>query len=401
MQDELKSLHNHPLGKAARNLYPLEPGYINLNNGSFGTVPHYVEKVRRNWLDRGEKNPDKWLRLEYIPEYNRVRNEVADYVGADKENLVFVPNATSGICSVIRSLKFNSGEKVAYFSTTYDSVQQLLYYLQDTQELSLVEVPVNFPFKDEEFVHAMEDLLDREQNIKLLIVDAISSTPGIVFPFKELVRLCKSKGILVLVDAAHAYGQIPLKLEEYDADFFVSNIHKWGQCARPCALLHVAKRHQANIHPSSISHGYATRKFYDDFQWTGTNDYSQIMSVTAALEFRQAIGEQRILTYIHEMALQGGRLVAQILGTEVVGDEHQIGAMVNIRLPLSSQHGDTYIRGLAEIILEKYNVALMVYQYRDTWYTRLSAQIYNYLEEFEAVGHLLKDVIEGKSPASL
>ncbi|KAK9766022.1 hypothetical protein K7432_005191 [Basidiobolus ranarum] len=401
MEDELKSLHNHPLGEAARKLYSLEPGYINLNNGSFGTVPLYVEKARRSWLERGEKNPDKWLRLDYVQEYDRVRNEVADYVGADKENLVFVPNATAGICSVIRSLRFTPGEKVVYFSTTYDAVQQLLFYLQETQGLSLIEAPVDFPFKDEEFLFAMEELLDREHDVKLLIVDAISSLPGVIFPFQQLVRICKSKGILVLVDAAHAYGQIPLKLEELDADYFVTNIHKWGQCSRPCALLHVAEKHQADIHPTSISHGYATRKFYDDFLWTGTNDYSQIMSVTAALQFRKAIGEERILTYIHELARQGGQLVAEILGTEVIGDEHQTGAMVNIRLPLSDQHGDKYIRHLVVTLLENYNIAITVYQYRNIWYTRLSAQIYNYLDEFETVGHLAKALIEGKNPPPL
>ncbi|KAK9710124.1 hypothetical protein K7432_008619 [Basidiobolus ranarum] len=400
MNYELKNLHNHPLGKPAKKLFPLEAGYTNLNNGSFGTVPLYVEEVRRHWLAKSERNPDKWLRLEYFQEYDRVRDEVADYVGAKKENLVFVQNATTGVNSIVRSLKFQPGEKVLYFSTTYNAVKQLLYYLQEAQGLSLVEAPIDFPFKDEEVLKIIDELINKQQNIKLAIVDAISSAPGVIFPFEKLIRLFKSKGILVLVDAAHAYGQIPLKLEEFGADFFVTNIHKWGHCARPCALLHVAENHQADVHPSAISHGYETRKFYDDFQWTGTTDLSQIMSVSAALEFRKAVGEERILTYIHELAVKGGRQVASILGTEVIGDEHQIGAMVNIRLPLSSEHGDKYIRGLAETLLKNFNIALMVYQYKINWYIRLSAQIFNSLEEFEMVGHLIRDLIEGRSPPS-
>ncbi|ORX98406.1 PLP-dependent transferase, partial [Basidiobolus meristosporus CBS 931.73] len=356
MDPSLASLRQIPFGQSARKLYPLEPGYTNLNNGSFGTVPLYVEAARREWLDRSEKNPDKWLRHDYFQQYERVRDEVADYVGAEKENLVFVQNATNGVNSVVRSLNFKPEEKVVYFSTTYNAVKQLLFYLRDSQRLSLVEVQVDFPFKDEDLLKQVGELLDREPNIKLAIVDAISSVPALLFPFVELNKLFKSRGITVLVDGAHAYGQIPLKLEECGADFFVTNIHKWGQSSRPCALLYATKKQQMNIHPSSISHGYETRSFYEDFQWTGTTDLSQIMSVSAALAYRKAIGEERILRYIHELAVKGGQKVATILGTEVIGDEHQIPAMVNVRLPLSAQHGDKHIRQLAVTLLQKFNV---------------------------------------------
>ena len=87
---------------------------------------------------------------------------------------------------------------------------------------------VNLPIESEAsflktYVQKLEDL----QNVDFVIIDHISSASALVFPIKKMIDECKNRGITVLIDGAHAPGQLNLNLNELGADFYVGNLHKW------------------------------------------------------------------------------------------------------------------------------------------------------------------------------
>jgi selenocysteine lyase/cysteine desulfurase len=55
------------------------------------------------------------------------------------------------------------------------------------------------------------------------VIDSIASNPGVYLPWKEMVALCRERGILTVVDAAHSVGQEPnINLSKAGPDFWAS-----------------------------------------------------------------------------------------------------------------------------------------------------------------------------------
>ena len=108
---------------------------------------------------------------------------------------------------------------------------------------------------------------------RILVIDHISSAIGVVLPVAEIVARARARGIPVLVDGAHAPGQVAVDLEQLGADWWVGNLHKWVCAPKGAALLWTAKQHQGGMRAAITSHGH--RKGYgDEFDWPGTFDPS-------------------------------------------------------------------------------------------------------------------------------
>jgi len=321
-----------------------------------------------------------------------VRKLLAEYLNSDAEDIVMVPNATGGINAVFRSLKFTAGDKIMHFNTIYGAMKSLIQFISDSNNgtVTPVEFVVNYPMSNAELLESFVNFLDAnhspESPIRIARVDHISSTPSFINPIEEMIQILKARNILVLIDGAHAVGQIPIDLKALQADYYVTNCHKWMYAARGCSVLYTDKTRQPTIHPAYISSNYGVpTRYQDEFFWTGTVDYSSYMTVPAALEFRRAIGEDVIRNYTHQLALEGGQYLAERFGTEVLQKEEQMGSMVDVALPLDNPDDEILTGNFwIDTLFDKYDVYASPYKYNGKWWIRVSAQIYTDLSDFEA-----------------
>ncbi|ORZ16084.1 pyridoxal phosphate-dependent transferase [Lobosporangium transversale] len=355
------------------------------------------------WHDYAEQNPDRWVRLELKPALRKIRSKLAAFMNCDTDELALVQNTTTGINAVLRSLAFAPGDKILQLSTGYINVDRTVHYICDIhKDVNIIEVPITMPMTDHEIVYQVEKTVQHhlakkdQSRIRLAVIDWISSVPAIVHPVKPLVDMLKSYGILVLVDGAHAIGQVPVDLKFLNADFFITNCHKWLYSVRGSAALYVPKRLQGLIHPTAIQGDYKNG-FEAEFSWNGTMDYSSMLSIEGALEFREQYGEEAIMHYMHTLAVRGGEIMVEILGTQVMTPyDHQVGSMVNIRLPIKNinhpkiETPDYLVRHL----LDKYNLFSPSYKHGGYFWTRVSAQIYLEFSDFVHLAHVWKEVIE-------
>jgi hypothetical protein len=108
------------------------------------------------------------------------------------------------------------------------------------------------------------------------------------------------------------------------------------------------------------------------------------------MEFRRWCGgDERIREYCHDVVCKGAGIVARMWGTRVLGDEDQIGCMVNVEMPKTS-NGEVFMRRfMVDVLLEKHHVALQVYKHNERWYARFSAQVFNEVVDFERVGKIV------------
>ena len=181
-----------------------------------------------------------------LPRYKHVCDVVAEFVGTVGDNVVIVHNATTAVNAVLRSAaQFKRGDVVLMTDITYNAVKISLDHYCGLVGATIVvaKVPLAAPGHTtlyDDFntavVQSVQEALERGKNVKFALLDHISSMPSVIFPIKELVALCHRYGARVMVDGAHAPGQLPLNVEEVGADWYTGNLHKWSFTSKVCLM---------------------------------------------------------------------------------------------------------------------------------------------------------------------
>ena len=219
-----------PFGVPMRQYFQYSPSYRPLNHGSFGTYPLPVLQQLQQYQLAAEQRPDAFIRYTYPRLLDESRQAVAEMLHVPAGEVVFVPNATTGLNSVLRALEYKKGDVIVYFATAYGAVEKTIRYIAETTEAEAVKIEANYPISDDVLVRMFEDTIERvnkEKRVKLAVFDTISSLPGVRMPFERLTDVCKKREVLSMIDGAHGVGHIPLDLGALGADFFTSNCHKW------------------------------------------------------------------------------------------------------------------------------------------------------------------------------
>ena len=285
--------------------------------------------------------------------------------------------------------------------------------------------PVSDDFLCDSFESTVRDLRREGMNPVLAIFDTIVSLPGVRMPFERLTRLCKQHQVLSCIDGAHGVGQVPLNLSELDADFFVSNCHKWLYTPRGSAIFYVPVRNQHLIRSTlPTSHGFVPKadsniknplppseksEFVNNFEFVGTHADGPYLTVPAALEWRSKItwngkrGDDAVQGYMQHLARRSGEIVSSILKTEILENQEKtlgVCSFSNVRLPLSFEEQAASDEKKAMEIGQwiqktcaaEYDTFLAVTFFGGAWWVRLSAQIYLTERDFEWAGHVLDEI---------
>ncbi|KAI0266849.1 PLP-dependent transferase [Gloeopeniophorella convolvens] len=405
-----------PFGHQLRKYFGFEPNYVNLNHGSYGSVPVPVSVATENTFKSIEGNIDRFIKL-HLPEHIRpARRRIAKFVGAGPDEVVFVPNASHGLNTVLRNLVWNKGDIIVVATTTYNSIERTVQYISDLPphpSLSVFELkfPTTHASIVESFRRHIDGLVSKLQASQKSVADGTKLKIVVVIDSIEMAAACREKGILTVIDAAHSIGQEPnINLTEAGPDFWVSNCHKWLYAMRPCAILYVPKRNQHLItSPFPTPYSYvspqdpperllADSHFIEMFGWTGTTDFSSLLSIHPALDFREWLGgEQKITDYCHSLALTGGKRLSELLGTPLLDPTGEVTLnMVNVGLPLAPSIPNNAIthEALLRNLLEGWHVSAAVYLHNGRWWVRASAQVWNELSDFEYLAKALKDSCE-------
>jgi isopenicillin-N epimerase len=387
--------------------WPLDPKVVFLNHGSFGSCPVPVLEFQRALRDRLERQPVQFLVRDLEPLLDQARGALAQFVGARPENLVFVPNATTGVNTVLRSLAFAPGDELLVTDHEYNACRNALEFVATRATAKVVVAPVPFPF--ESTGQLEEAIMSRvTPRTRLALIDHVTSQTGIILPVERLVHQLTARGVDTLVDGAHGPGMVPLRLEQLGAAYYTGNCHKWLCAPKTVAFLHVRPDRQSFIHPLSISHGFNSPRtdrslFLIEFAWTGTVDPTACLSVPAALRFMEGLapgGWTEIMARNRALVLAGRKSLCQALEIAPPCPEGCVGAMAAV--PLPNARGEQrplpplYIDPLQDQLLARHNIEVPVIPWQRFPHRllRISAQLYNSEPQWhlltEALGELLK-----------
>ena len=400
----LKPLADHPASDPR--IWPLDPKIVFLNHGSFGSCPRPVLEAQWEIRERIERQPVQFFVSALEGLIDHARETLAQFLGAAPEELVFVPNATGGVNTVLRSLKFRRGDELLVTNHEYNACHNAVRFVANRSGARLVVADVPFPFRTaDQIIEAVLGQVTRRTRLALL--DHVTSQTGVIFPIDRLVKELAHRGVDTLVDGAHAPGMLPLNLKELGAAYYTGNCHKWLCAPKGAGFLQVRRDRQKLIRPLAISHGANSprsdrSRFLIEFGWTGTWDPSACLSVPAALRFIGTVlpgGWPQVMKRNRELALAARRILCRTLRVEPPCPDEFIGSLAavpiadatNSQPPASPLYSDP----LQNQLYAQYGIEVPVIPWPapPKRLLRLSAQLYNSLPQYELLAKAVRQTL--------
>jgi isopenicillin-N epimerase len=367
--------------------WDLDPDFLTVNHGSFGATPRVVREAQRTWQDRMERQPSRFMSTELGPAIRQAAGTLAGFLVVRPDDVAFVDNATTGCNAVLRSLALATGDEIVILSHAYGAVRNAVRHTAGAVGARIVEARIPFPDPSSEAITAAVAAV-LSPATRLVVLDHITSASALVIPVQDIVPLAHAAGAKVLIDGAHAAGQIDLSLTAIAADWYVGNCHKWLCAPKGCAFIHALD--QTDLHPTVISHGYA-QGFLAEFDWTGTTDPSRFLAVEAAIAVHQRLGGVHLRRRNHDLAAEATLRLAQRLGTERGGAPSISGAMGTVRLPVADP---TPERAQAiRTALMQAGTDAPVHALDGALWLRLSAFAYNEPGDYDRLGERVERVL--------
>ncbi len=383
----------------------LDPEVLFLNHGSFGACPIPVLELQQELRARMEREPVLFLGRRFDAMLDEARLELAQFVGADPEGLAFVPNATAGVNIALAGLRLAPGDELLVTDHEYNACRNALEVaaLRTGARVSTVHIPFPCPSADTVVDAVLSALTPRT---RLLLVDHITSPTALVLPVDRLVRELGARGVEIIVDGAHAPGQVPLALDSISPAFYTGNCHKWLCAPKGAAFLWVRADLRPYVRPLVISHGAnSTRtdrsRFRVEFDWTGTADPTPFLSIPASIRFLGTLfpgGMEELRARNHGLAVAARALLVRELGLEIPCPDDLLGFMASVVLPGSpvlSDEAPGQADPLQDALWEKHRIEVPIIRWPalGVRLLRISCQAYNRFEEYTALAAALRPLL--------
>ena len=395
------SSYNQPASDLA--IWPLDRDVIFLNHGSFGSCPRPVLDFQQQIRARLERQPVQFFVRDLEGLLNAARAALAEFIGADADDLVFVMNATAGVNAVLRSLRFERGDELLVTDHEYNACRNALEFAaaQWGARVTVAAVPFPVASADDIVTAVMERVTPRT---RLALFDHVTSQTGLVMPIQRLAEELGARGVETLVDGAHAPGMVPLNLRKLGVTYYTGNCHKWLCAPKGAGFLVVRRDRQPLIRPLAISHGAnSTRsdrsRFQIEFGWTGTCDPSAWLSVPESLRFVGSLlpgGWPEVMQRNRALALAGRKVLCDALGIVPPCPEELIGSLASVPIADAADDGapasPLYADPLQDELRLRHRIEVPIIPWPapPKRLLRISAQLYNSLPQYKLLVEALK-----------
>ncbi len=284
-----------------RDQYVLNDDLINLENGFFGVPSKPVMAAFEDYNRQVNREGTFFMRNRYPQRLAAAVKALAAFSGVSEEELLIVRNPTEAMNILIQGYPFQPGDEVVISNQDYDSVEETLHMTQQRGRLKPVRISLPFhPHSDEEIVALYEQAIT--PRTRALLVTHLLHRTGQILPVAKIAAMAQSRGIDVLVDAAHSFAHLDYRLPQLGSCFVAAHLHKWLGAPLGVGLLYIRKDRVSDIAPLFGDTTYAASDIRKLGHF-GTTPPAPVMAIEDAIAFHNSIGggnKEARLRYLKE-----------------------------------------------------------------------------------------------------
>ncbi len=366
-----------------------------LNFGSFGATPKPIFDDYQNWQKVLEAEPVQFIAFDGVAYLEESRAALAKFVHVDdKDDLVYITNPSFAINIIAKSFPLEAGDEILATDIEYGACDRTWDYYCAQKKAIYKRQKISLPITTKE--QFIEDFFKGlTPKTKAIFISHITSATALIFPVKEICEIAKSKGLITIVDGAHAPAHIDLKINELAVDFYVAACHKWMMAPKGASFLYAHKSVQHICEPLVVSWGYKALKpshstFLDYHQMIGTRDFSAFLSVPKSIEFMKENNWTEVAKQCRETVLSNAPLFYELLGNQPISplNNEWIGQMISI--PMHTKEPEVLQRKL----FKEFNIEIPIMRQGDDIYMRYSINAFNTKQDLEALHNALTTIIK-------
>ena len=375
-----------------KDLYLLDPDITFLNHGSFGACPKPVFDAYQNWQRKLENQPVQFMAIDVYEHLALARNKLGAFICCGGDDLFFIPNATTAVNTIIRSLDLGPGDEVLSTNHEYGSLIRAWEWVAKEKGFHFIQHEFPLPLKThEDFI---EDFWESvTANTRIIFLSHITSSTGLIFPAEEICSRARKDGILTIIDGAHVPGQLALDITAMDPDVYTGACHKWLSAPKGSTFLYVKNDLQSIIKPLIISWGEAgddpgPSQFLKDNQYQGTRDPSAFLAVPAAIDFQKEHNWNTVKKSCRELNRRTRDRAYKIIHTDPIcpNTEEWLVQMASVEVDVNNE------QALKDTLLETYKIEIPVFTWQEKTLLRFSFNAYNDEHDADVLIGALKEI---------
>ena len=379
--------------ESLKDQFLLRPDIHFLNFGSFGATPKPIFEKYQDWQRVLEAEPVQFIAFDGYQYLADSRAALAKFLNcADKDDLVYVTNPSFAINMIAKSFPLEAGDEILTTDIEYGACDRTWNYYCTKKGATYRRQKINLPITTKE--QFIEDFFKGySEKTKAIFISHITSATGLILPAEEICAIAKEKGLITIVDGAHAPAHIPLDLSSIQADFYTGACHKWMMAPKGCSFLYATKSVQPICDPMIVSWGYQAAKpshskFLDYHQMIGTRDFSAFLTVATCIEFMEQHNWKSVGRQCHEMVLAHAPRFFSLMNSTPISplNSEWIGQMISI--PIQTPDPEK----LQRTLFLDYKIEVPIMRQGDDVYLRYSINAFNTVENLDALYNAMKEI---------
>ena len=393
LAQEARRADDENFWKIVRNQYDVTDKIINLEAGYWGIMSIPVTQAYIKNTHFVNQNSSYYVRREYWNDYGKIIARLAKKLGVGEDELVLTRNATEAMSSLINGYnKLEAGDTVIYADQDYGAMQSEMRYLKRYRGVDVVDISIPEPASYQAVIDAYEKALNDHPKCKMILLTHVSNRTGIITPVKEIAAICKARGVDVLLDAAHSWGQFDFDVQDLGVDFIGFNMHKWIGVPLGVGLLYIRKNRVLDIDPLRGEAGPENDNVRTRIH-TGTVNFASVLTVPTALDFREGIGQKNIENRVRSLRNQWVDQVIDNPNVEVLTpqDERMYAGITSFRLKGKTSRQEN--ADLMTLLHEKYGIfTVAISGLANGGAIRVSPSLYNSREDADKLAAAINDI---------